>query len=215
MLMLSRIARNAASLLVSDVVNRAATFALYAMVARYLGVFELGQMALALTLFYMGQVLAAAGLKTLITREVAKDKARTPAYVINCSLIVLASSIVSLLLIQVFASVMQYSTYTTWIVFLLSLALMPFALSAVCEGVFQAHEEMRYIAYATVPVNAFKVGGVFLLLSAGYALDRVVILVVMCHVAIMVFEWWLMARRFPLKLMRIDRDFIRTLIRST
>ena len=62
---------NALSILSSDVLNRAASFVLYAMVARHLGAFEFGQMALALSLFYMFQVSAMAGLKVLIVRQVA------------------------------------------------------------------------------------------------------------------------------------------------
>jgi O-antigen/teichoic acid export membrane protein len=210
-----RIARNAASLLLGDVANRAATFALYAMVARYLGVSDLGQMALSLTLFYIGQVLAVAGLKTLITREVAQDKGRTHAYLVNCSLIVFGASFLSMLVIQAFAWLMQYSTQTASTIFLLSLALIPFALSAVCEGVFQAHEEMRYIAYATVPVHLLKACGAFLVLSAGYGLDQVLMLVVACHIVIMALEWWLVVRKFPPIGVRIDLRFARVLVRST
>ncbi|MEW5961181.1 MAG: oligosaccharide flippase family protein, partial [Chloroflexota bacterium] len=68
---LRRIGGNVASLLSSNVVNKATTFALYAMVARYLSAFEFGQMSLALTYFFLFQVLAMAGLETHITRTVA------------------------------------------------------------------------------------------------------------------------------------------------
>ncbi|TEU13176.1 MAG: hypothetical protein E3J25_06220, partial [Anaerolineales bacterium] len=59
---LRRIARNAASILASDIVSRATTFVLYALVARYLGAVEFGQMSLALSMFYTFGVFAGAGL---------------------------------------------------------------------------------------------------------------------------------------------------------
>ena len=59
---------NAIFILTSDVVTRASTFALYALVARHLGAIEMGQLALALTLFYALQMFAAAGVKTRVTR---------------------------------------------------------------------------------------------------------------------------------------------------
>ena len=80
---LRRVAANAASMLASDVINRATTFALYALVARSLGAFEFGQLSLALTLFYTFQILAVAGLKTLVTREVAKHRERTDELLVD------------------------------------------------------------------------------------------------------------------------------------
>ena len=83
MISVRKVIGNTASLLTSEVVNRATTFVLYALIARYLGAFEFGQFSLALTLFFVSQVLAGAGLNTLVTREVARDKAQTGSYLVN------------------------------------------------------------------------------------------------------------------------------------
>src|SRR6266705_473059 len=74
---LRNIGGNALSILTSDVMNRATSFVLYAMVARHLGTFEFGQLSLAFSLFYVFQVSAVAGLKILIVRDVAKDQSQT------------------------------------------------------------------------------------------------------------------------------------------
>ncbi len=103
---LRKLMNNALSILASDALNRAATFVLYAMVARFLGEFEFGQMSLALTFFYMFQVLAVAGLKTLVTREVAKNRAETSRYLVMGSLVVVLTS---LLTIAVLAAVITSS----------------------------------------------------------------------------------------------------------
>ena len=89
---LRTIGANALSILTSDVLNRATSFVLYAMVARHLGAFEFGRLSLALSLFYVFQVSAVAGLKTLIVREVAKDRSRTRLYFNNGCAIVAVSN---------------------------------------------------------------------------------------------------------------------------
>lgn len=62
---LQGIGANALAILTSDVMNRATSFVVYAMVARRLGAFAFGQMSLALSLFYVFQIFAVSGVKTL------------------------------------------------------------------------------------------------------------------------------------------------------
>src|SRR5947207_1167752 len=164
--------------------NRATSFVLYALVARRLGAFEFGQLSLALTLFYIFQVLAAAGLKTLITREVAKDSTTTATYLVHGSVIVLLASALSIATLAVYVRLMGYAAGTASIILLLSLALIPYSLSAVCEGVLQAWERMHLLAVANVPVNVAKVALAFFLLSRSYGLYHVILLLVGCHTAI-------------------------------
>ena len=62
----ARFAGNVASLLTSDVLNKATTFAIYAMVSRYVGMHSFGQLSLGLLLLYTFQVFATIGLPTLL-----------------------------------------------------------------------------------------------------------------------------------------------------
>ncbi|HEX3722416.1 MAG TPA: oligosaccharide flippase family protein, partial [Nitrolancea sp.] len=109
---LRRVAANAASLLASDMINRATTFALYALVARSLGAYQFGQLSLSLTLFYTFQILAVAGLKTLVTREVAKHRGRTDEMLVNGSVVVLATALASMAVLGIFVKVMGYDAGT-------------------------------------------------------------------------------------------------------
>src|SRR2546430_3707674 len=93
---LRNIGANALSILTSDVMNRATSFVIYAMVARKFGAFEFGQMSLALSLFYIFLIFAVAGLKTLLIREGAKDRSQTQKYLVNGCLIVGVMSLASL-----------------------------------------------------------------------------------------------------------------------
>ena len=91
-----RIAGNTMSVLTSDVLNRATTFLVYALVSRHLDARAFGQLSVALVLFYMFQVFAVLGLPVLITREVAKNRQGTPAYFCNGALLALGGWLVSI-----------------------------------------------------------------------------------------------------------------------
>ncbi len=210
-----RIAGNALSLLTSDVLNRATTFVFYALVARYLGAFAFGQASLALLLFYTFQIFAALGLRILITREVARDHSKAGQYLVNGSITVLLSSLLSLALLMVFVWVMGYATSTAMVIMLLSLGLLPYSLANVCEAIFQASERMIFIAYANVPANIAKIGLSILLLEQGYGIYSLMLLLVLCHLMILIIEWYLMLRYITRPGAAFDRDFAMGMIRQT
>lgn len=194
---LYKIGGNAVSILTSDVMNRATSFVVYALVARHLGVYEFGQLSLALTLFYVFQVFAVAGLKTFITRQVAHDRAQTGAYFINGCLGVVLTSLCSFCVLLALIRLMGYSPDSNRVILLLSLGLFPYAITAVCEGIFQGWERMRYIAWVNVPANLAKVSAGFLLLSRGHQLNMVVGILVLSFMVIAGMEAWIVMLRFP------------------
>ena len=212
---INRIARNAASVLAGDVANRATTFALYALVARYLGTYEFGQMALGLTLLRTFQLLAVAGLKTLITREVAKDKTETGRYLVNSSAVVFVSSTLSILALVGFTQVMGYSPDTSMVVILLSLSLIPYSLSIICDAIFQAREKMHYITYANVIVNAVKISVGCLILITGFGLSEVILLLIFSHAAVLLVKWWLLLRYIIKPKLVVDVHFCVGMAKST
>ena len=188
----STIYENIVSLLASDIVGRATTFVLYTMVARYLGAYEFGQLSLAVSLFYTFQVIALAGMKTLIAREVARDNSTADQFLINGGAVVVVTSTVSTSLLLLFIRLMGYSRETAWVILVVSLGLLPYALSGVTEAIFQARERMAFIAYAQVPVSVGKLGLAILMLKRGYSLLHIGGLLLAGHVAVMLVEWWLM-----------------------
>ena len=204
---LKKIGRNALSLLSSDVMNRATSFVLYALVARHLGAQEFGQLTLAFTLFYAFQVFAVGGLKTLLIREVAKDRTQTARYFTNGCVIVTVTSLASVAAVWGFVRLVHYPSSTTLVILLLSLGLVPYTLSAICEGIFQAWEQMRYIAFVNVPVNIGKVGATFLLLSTNRGLYTVILIVLCCLFSIAAVELWILFRRLPVRGASIEFPF--------
>jgi O-antigen/teichoic acid export membrane protein len=212
---LRSIISNSLSMLTSDVLNRVTTFVLYALVARYLGTFAFGQLSLALMLFFTFQVFAALGLRMLIAREVARDPSKTELYLVNGSITIIGSTILSILGLFIFTQVMGYNPDTTAAILLLSLGLLPYALTNVCEAIFQAWQRMTFIAYANVPANALKVILAFILLEYGYGVSTVVIVLVLSHLVILLIEWYCMLRFIARPSAKIDLHFAYTMIRET
>src|SRR3989440_2384910 len=134
---LREVGGTALSILTSDVMNRATSFVIYALVARHLGAQEFGQLSLGFSLFYMFQVFATAGLKVLIIRQVAKDRLQTSLYFVNACAIVTLSSLTSIAVLFAFVRLMHYPPATALVALLLSVGLLLTAISAVCEGLFQ------------------------------------------------------------------------------
>jgi O-antigen/teichoic acid export membrane protein len=205
---------NALSILTSDAMNRVTSFVLYALVARHLGTHEFGQLSLALTLFYIFQVLAVAGLKTLTIRQVTKDRAQTRQYFINGCAIVAVSSFSSLAVLFGFVRLMHYPADTTLVILLMSLGLFPYAISAICEGIFQAWERMHLIPYVNVPVNIAKVGCAFFLLTRRSGLYAVILILLCSLLAASALEVWIILRRFPSQSASIDPRFCLATFRS-
>jgi O-antigen/teichoic acid export membrane protein len=211
---LRQVSGNALSILTSDVMNRATSFVIYALVARHLGAPQFGQLSLAFSLFYMFQVLAVAGLKVLIIRQVAKDRTQTRMYFLNSAAIVALSSLVSLAALLTFVSVLHYPLATSLIVVLLSLGLFPTAISAVCEGIFQAWEQMRLIAYVNVPMNIAKILAAFLLFATGQGLYAVIVLLLASFFTVAAIETCIVLRRSTTQQAAINVRFALNTVRS-
>ena len=169
---------NGLSLLTSDVLNKATTFLVYALVARYLGLFEFGQLSVGLLLLYTCQVFCAMGLPTSLTRMIAKNPESARNGWIHGLMLSGITGVIITLLLCVFPFIVGYSRGTTNIILVLSIGLIPYGLAIVSESVLRGLEKMHWIALANVPANIAKIGLTIYLLQAGHGLMSIAILLV-------------------------------------
>ena len=186
---LVRAASNTASLLTTDVLNKATTFVVYALVARYTDTRAFGQLSLGLLLLYTFQVFACVGLPTLITRDLALNRNQTAKYFTHASFVVTCTALLSSLLMILLAWGLRFPLDTLVILAIFALALLPHALASVTESVFRAWERMHYIAYANVPTNLGKIVCAYALLRLGYGVVAIASMLVTCRVVIVLVEW--------------------------
>lgn len=212
---MARLIRNAALLLGSDVASRASTFVMYALVGRHLGTVEFGQLALALSLFYVFHVLAGAGLKTLVTREVTRNHGAASDYFGNGALVILLSSALSIAGLLAFVRMAGYSADTAAVIVLISLGLPAYALTVLCDAIFQAADRIHLSAAAQLPVHVAKVAVAALLLSRGYGLMALIAVLVGSHALIFLIECWLLFRHIRIATVAYSADFALRLARTS
>ncbi len=210
-----RVVSNVASIFASDIVNRVATFIIYALVARYLGTYKFGQMSLAWTFFQTFQLLAIAGLQTFVTREVSRNRDETDVYLLNSSLSVTGFSVVSIIIMLLVSYFMAYAADTQAIIMLMALGLLPYALSIICDAIFQAWEQMHFITYTNLFVNILKVGLIFALLNVGLDLTAIVIILFISHVLTWIVKLALIFRYISRPTINFSMPFIIKTAKST
>ncbi|ETW99342.1 MAG: hypothetical protein ETSY1_15380 [Candidatus Entotheonella factor] len=191
---LQSIQRNAASLLAGDVLNKVGTFAMYAMVARFTGKHEFGQLSLGLMLLYTFHVFAAAGLPKLITREVAKAPERTKYFLYHGYLAALVPSAVAVLVMVWFPWAMGYEPETRRVIVLLASAILPYALAVITEGVIRGREKMHLIAIANIPGNMGMLVAGYYVLSAGYGVPALAAVMIAARLSTLLFAHTLLRR---------------------
>jgi O-antigen/teichoic acid export membrane protein len=194
-------------------IKRATNLVLFVLIARHLGVLAFGQFSLVYTFYIIFQVSAGFGLANLIAREVAKDKSQLDKYLLNGHVLVLLASLASLTIWILLIHLLGYSQEVIRATYLLGLALIPFNMSKVCEAIFQAFERMQFMTYAFGLANLVKIGLVWLLLSRGHGLMSIIGLLVIIQIAMLLIEWYFIARYFSKPSWAIDLAFCRKLAR--
>lgn len=165
---MNKIRRNAIAIFTGDLVNKASMFAVYAMLSRYTSLESFGLLQFGLLVLYTFNVFAAAGLPTLLTRRVARHANRTRHLLYHGYAGALCSSLIAMLGMILFAFVMRYDADMRSVMCLLAIAIVPYALTLVAEAVIRGRERMHLIALANLPGNLLLVGGGFAVLSQGY-----------------------------------------------
>jgi O-antigen/teichoic acid export membrane protein len=212
---LVRFASNAASLLASDVLNKATTFLVYALVSRYLGAKEFGQLSLGLLLFYVFQVFATAGLPNLLTREIAKHRRSAARFLTNGLVAAAFTSLLSSLGMLATTWIMGYDRDTAMVILMLSCGLLPYGLALVIEAAFRGREQMQFIAVSNLLANVVKVAGAVVLLSHGYGVLTIAALIVLVRTLILLCNALLYALVNQAPLSKVRWKFVLVLSKRT
>ena len=186
---------NSLSLLGNRLIQGISTFTLTTVIARNLGADQLGQYILALGYYSVFVTFFGLGLRTLFTRELAREGERASVYLVSGSLLQLILSIIAYILLATVVFLMPYSAETSTICYILGLSVIPFALSNITEAIFQAQERMHLIAISTSPIYLLRVGAMILVvLNSTHAIEYVAAIMVLSEVLILILQWLLLMR---------------------
>jgi O-antigen/teichoic acid export membrane protein len=191
-----RVARNAASLMVAEVLIQGMSFIPAVYISRVLGAAQYGKYILALTFASLFVAVAEFGLKEVLVREVARHRDAAGKVAVNVLLMRLGLSIASLILTVAAAIIVGYPQDTVYLICLVAVMVSINALTDVFRGVFHGFERMEYDGAARVVERLLAVVTGLLLLLAGYGVFGVIVALPLASLAMFFATWWITARRF-------------------
>ncbi|MEH2410787.1 oligosaccharide flippase family protein [Nostoc sp.] len=204
---------NSLSMIVNRLAQSITAFVLTAFIARTLGAEALGQYLLAYSYYFIFVGIASQGLKTLFTRELAREPQKTPVYLMSGTWLQLIFSFFSYGALVIVVFLLPYSSKTSTICYIMGLTIIPFALSNITEAIFQAQEKMHLIAISTVPVYIVRVIIMIWAMQLKYGIESLGAILCFSETLILVIEWIFITRLVKIE-WQIDGNFVLNTIKS-
>jgi O-antigen/teichoic acid export membrane protein len=202
-----RLFKNSLSLLVNRLTQGIASFVITTVVARNLGAHELGQYILAVSYYYIFVTLVGQGLKTLFTRELAKEAEATSVYLVSGTFLQLILSIIGYVLLVCVVFILPYSSDTSMVCYIMGLAVIPFALSNITEAIFQAQENMHLIAMSTIPIYFLRTALIVWIVNLRYSVNHIAAIMIFSEILILFIQWIFLVQTIR-PVWEINKDFM-------
>lgn len=180
------IVKNSGASLLTQVSTPASSFVLVFFIARWLGVSGVGSFSSALSMLYIFEAFTCLGFQYLITREISQDRSKAGKLLVNASFIGFIVTIPFVVVMCLVANLITGNADTIHSAYVLSISLIPFTLSLVCQSVSRGFEKLEHIAIATVAGNALKLLLGLFVLFGGYGLIHLMIVILGSHFLIFI-----------------------------
>lgn len=207
-----RIARNAAVRSVGDVVAKAASIVFFVAVARELGRHGFGHFAFALALGAVLSAPAGFGTDSLLTREVARERARVHEYLPNVIAIKALTSVALLLLAVVAGTAAGSSSERLAAVVLVGAGVALENVARSCYAAFQGYERMEFAALAAIVQRVVTTAVTLVVLASGGGVVAVSLVYACGAVLAFLLALWALRRYVVRVRWRIDRTLWRPIV---
>jgi len=169
-----RIAKNSLTPMATQVLNKVVDAAFAIFLLRFLGPSNFGNYAFAVVFIGYFSLFTDFGLGTLLTREVARDKAQANRYLSNSIMVRLGLSLAStpllIGLVMLYRWKFGLASDASVAILLFAVSLIPSAFASALSSVFIAHERMEYPAAVTVITTLVKASLGIIVLLAGWGI---------------------------------------------
>jgi O-antigen/teichoic acid export membrane protein len=158
-----RVAKNSFTAIALNLMTKALDMAFAMLMARLLGPEGVGRYYFAVVIYAWFDVFTSFGLQTLLTREVARDRAQGNRYLLNTALLRVGLGLVGLPVLVGFLMVFQsvspnkLAPDTLAAIALLYVGMLPISLATGLTGLFYAYEKAEYPAAITVVTVLIKI----------------------------------------------------------
>ncbi|MEZ4710405.1 MAG: oligosaccharide flippase family protein [Caldilineaceae bacterium] len=164
-----RVLRNAGALTGSNLWRIGVSFGLQLLVARRLGTVGLGQYTVALAWLNVAQVVSELGLQTLLVRDLAQTPHLRKGYFRLALTLQLGATVLVCLFLFGLGWLLPVSPTLRLSLWLAGLTLPAYAVTSVCQTLFQAGERMELVMFIEVIINTLIVGLSVLAIGLGGA----------------------------------------------
>ena len=176
------ITKNVASLYIGEIISQILTFFLVIAIARYLGDAGLGKYSFVFSFVALFLILADMGLPTLITKEVAKNKALTKAHLTKTFTLKILLNIVTFFITIAAIWFSRKDTETILLVTLAGIAMFFYNLAGMYRAIFQAYELMKYEASSRVIERFIAAGLGIFLFYRGYGIVSLFLVLIFSNI---------------------------------
>ncbi|MFB3817522.1 MAG: oligosaccharide flippase family protein [Candidatus Methylomirabilales bacterium] len=206
--------KNATAFGLARVFQNGTNLILVVILSRQLGVAGFGVYATALAYYSMGAHWVGPGLSTYIARELARDPARTGAYVVHLGALTGGIALALLAGLAAAAQLLDYSPAARAAIAVALLALLPAAVNTILESALVAHERVEILAWSQLLGNLGDLAGTAALLAGGYGVQAVILNFVCWRYATLLVRACLFGRRIGWPEWRLASSALARLLRE-
>lgn len=204
-----RVLKNSAALSISVLLERGVGFFLPWYIARVEGREIWGQYSTALAFIGLSSMFASWGLDQLLPRQIARDRARVGPLLTNASIVGGLASILTAMTVVATVGFLNYPSPVQRLIWMgVILVLFPRTESLLCESTISGLERMEWIAAVRFPVTILRVALSLLLLSRGFGVDALFVVLCSYYVVVWVAYLTLVTRCVPTFRLKVDPSLI-------
>lgn len=165
-----RVAKNSLMIMLSATVTKILSLIFIIFATRYLGDIGFGKYSFVFALLSFFTVFIAFGMDTLVIREVAKDKSKSNAFLINSAALKSFLSLISWLVIIFLIAVLKKEPKINLGIIIIGFSLLPNSIVGSFEAIFSAYEKMEYNTLIEIFFRVVIVGLGLLVIFLDYGL---------------------------------------------
>lgn len=156
--MISRIFKNAASLIIAGIMDKLVYVFLFAIIARKLTKSEFGTYNLVLTLVFIGGMVVTFGMEGVIIREVAKNRKKAPMFFSNSVFLTLIFSMISWPLMLCLAYMLKFGSDGMFLIGFGGGVFIFVGFSQIASAVIKGYERIDMFAAVSVCYSIVALG---------------------------------------------------------
>jgi O-antigen/teichoic acid export membrane protein len=207
--------KNASFLLIADVIGRVLSFFLIVAIARYLGDVGLGKYSFIFAFIGLFAIFTDFGLKTLMVRDVARDKEKTKQYLGNILALKIIFSVVVLIVAAIIVNFVNKSPDVTISIYIIAIATFFLGIGEVFCSLLQAYEKMEYMSLINIVERIATAGLGIAILTAGAKLIGLILVFLFSYLLVFIISAIIVNKKIIKIRLSMDINFWKVLLKES